>query len=116
MHPSTLKLHGALLLVTLIYGASYTISKEVMPDFIKPTGFILLRVMGALIFMAASHRINIKEKIINAKDYLILAACGFFGVAFNMTLFFRGLSLTSPIDASLIMITNPIIVVLIGFF
>ena len=115
MKPPAWKLHGALLIVTIIYGSSYIVGKEVMPAYIKPTGFILLRLAGALSFLIIMHRAKFLEKIKSGKDYLILIACGFFGVGFNMTMFFRGLSLTSPIDASLIMVTNPIIVLVIAF-
>ena len=41
----------AVSIATLIYGVTYTIAKDVMPNYIKPYGFILLRVSSAtLIF------------------------------------------------------------------
>jgi drug/metabolite transporter (DMT)-like permease len=83
-----------------------------MPDFIGPFGFILLRVMGALLFFALAHKFWIKEKIKEKKDYYLLAVSAFFGVATNMLCFFKGLSLTSPINASIIMTVNPVIVLL----
>jgi drug/metabolite transporter (DMT)-like permease len=109
---NSLKVHGALLLVGLIYGANYSIAKSLMPDFIGPFGFILLRVMGALLFFALAHKFWIKEKIKEKKDYYLLAVSAFFGVATNMLCFFKGLSLTSPINASIIMTVNPVIVLL----
>lgn len=39
----------AAMMVSLIYGVSFTIAKDVMPTYIKPFGFILLRVFGATI-------------------------------------------------------------------
>ena len=36
-------------MVSLIYGVSFTIAKDVMPTYVKPFGFILLRVFGATI-------------------------------------------------------------------
>ncbi|MGB0428900.1 MAG: DMT family transporter [Bacteroidia bacterium] len=109
---SSLKVHGALILVGLIYGANYSIAKSLMPDFIGAFGFILLRVVGALLFFLIAHRIWIKEKITEKSDYLKLAVCAFFGVATNMLCFFKGLSLTSPINASIIMTINPVIVLI----
>jgi drug/metabolite transporter (DMT)-like permease len=38
--------------------------------------------------------------------------CGLFGVAVNQSLFLKGLSLTTPIDASIIMVSNPILVLI----
>jgi len=46
----------------------------------------------------------------------LLAICGLFGVVINQELFFLGLSITTPINASLIMIMAPILVFVISFF
>lgn len=109
---NSFKVHGALITVGLIYGANYSIAKSLMPDFISPFGFILVRVLGALLFFLLAHSLWVKEKIKSKKDYLLLAICGFFGVAVNMLCFFKGLSLTSPINASIIMTVNPVVVLL----
>ena len=57
----------------------------------------------------------LKEKV-EKKDILLLAVCGIFGVVINQEMFFLGLSITTPINASLIMIMTPILVFLISFF
>ena len=116
MKDSPLKVHSALIIVNVIYAASYTISKELMPDYIGPSGFILLRILGALLMMGIYHGIFIREKVKSRMDYIAIAVCAIFGVALNMLAFFEGLSRTSPIDASLIMVVTPILVVVIGFF
>jgi len=43
-----------------------------------------------------------------------LALAGLTGVAMNQLLFFNGLNLTSPVNASLIMTVNPVLVLLIS--
>ena len=44
---------------TLIYGFNHTIAKNVMPIYIQPYGFVMLRVIGAaLIFWILSSNIN----------------------------------------------------------
>lgn len=86
-----------------------------MPSHILPRGFIVLRIVGALLCIYIYHAVFIREKIQTIKDYLQLALCAFFGVALNMVMFFEGLSRTSPIHAPLIMVTTPILVLLIGF-
>ena len=107
---ATLKAHIALFLVALIYGANYTIAKEVLDnEHIKPIGFILMRVITGLIFFVIVHTIYVKEKV-ESKDFFRLILCGLFGVAINQTFFFSGLKLTTPINASLIMTTTPILV------
>ena len=85
-----------------------------MPDFIMPSGFILLRVIGALCLFAASYFLFVNEKV-ERKDIVRLAICAIFGVAINQLFFFEGLNLTTPINASIVMTVNPILVILLSF-
>jgi drug/metabolite transporter (DMT)-like permease len=105
--------HIALLIVNLIYGANYSIAKEVMPAYVQPFAFVLIRVSGAVILFWLVGTIFIKEKI-DKKDLPRLALLGVCGVAINQLLFLKGLSLTTPINASIIMVSNPIVVLLIA--
>jgi len=107
--------HISLLFANLIYAINYSFAKDVMPTFIMPSGFILLRVVGAFLLFFLLYKIFIHEKI-EIKDLLRLVACGFFGVAVNQLFFFEGLNLSTPINASIIMTINPIIVIIISFF
>ena len=108
-----LRAHLAALTVNLIYGANFSIAKQVMPEFIRPFGFIVLRVLpAALLFFLAS--LLVREKKIEAGDKWKLIACALFGVAINQLLFFKGLSLTHPINGALIMTTNPVLVLLLA--
>lgn len=100
-------------LVSLIYGVSFTIAKDVMPLYVKPYGFIILRVLGASILFWAVSFFGPKEKI-QREDFPRIIAAAFFGVAFNMLTFFKGLSLTSPISSAVIMVTTPIIVLILS--
>ena len=77
--------------------------------------FILLRLFGATILFWLFSFLAPKEKIA-PKDYLIFIAAAFFGVALNMLTFFKGLSYTTPINASVIMVVVPIIVLLLSAF
>lgn len=103
------KPHIALLLANAFYGANFTIAKFVMPAYIKPFAFILIRVTGALLFFILLQLFFEREKI-EKSDYPRLIISGFFGVAINQLLFFKGLNATIPLNASLIMITTPILV------
>lgn len=99
--------------VSIIYGVTFTIAKDVMPAFIKPFGFIVLRVGGSAILFWICALFITKEKIANA-DFPRIAAAALFGVALNMLTFFEGLSLTSPIIASVLMVTTPMIVLILS--
>ena len=105
----------ALFTANLIYGINYTVAKDVMPDFIQPLGFIFLRVSGAVLLFWLFYSLFFYEKIAKV-DLLKLALCGLFGVAINQMLFFKGLNLTTPINAAVIMVTNPILVLIMGAF
>ena len=110
----TILAHIFLFAVNLIYAINYSFAKDVMPDFILPSGFVLLRVIGALILFTVSYLLFIKERV-EPKDIFRLAICGVFGVAINQLLFFEGLNLTTPINAAIVMTVNPILVILLSF-
>ena len=98
-------------IATLIYGVTFTIAKDVMPFYVKPDAFILLRVLGAtVVFWLAG--LFVKSQKIEKQDYKKIILASFFGIALNMLCFFKGLSLTSPISASVMMVTSPIMVLI----
>jgi len=111
---NTYKAHLALLGANIIYGANHLIAKGVMPNKIGPSAFVFLRILGAGILFWII-RMYIKEKI-DKKDYIKLAVGGLFGVAVNQLLFFHGLNLTSPIDASIIITAVPVLVLVFSAF
>ncbi len=108
----------ALLLATItaiIYGISFTVAKDVMPKYIKPYGFILLRVLGAAILFWISS-LFVKKIKIPLKDLIKILIASIFGVALNMLTFFKGLSMTTPISGAVIMVTTPILVLTFSSF
>jgi drug/metabolite transporter (DMT)-like permease len=107
---------GALIaasLAALIYGISFTVAKEVMPAYIKPYGFIVLRVLGATILFWCVSIFTVKEKI-ESQDYFRIFLAAIFGASTNMLTFFKGLSLTTPISGSIMMLTTPILVLILS--
>ena len=99
--------------VSLIYGLTFTIAKDVMPEFVKPFGFILLRVFGAMVlFWLISF--FVKTEKIDQQDFPRIIAASFFGVALNMLTFFKGLSYTSPIMGAVLMVTTPMLVLILS--
>jgi drug/metabolite transporter (DMT)-like permease len=105
--------HLALLVANLVYGANYTIAKEVLPDYIQASGFVLIRVLVALLLFFLIQKFWIKEKI-DQRHIPLLFVCGITGVTVNQLLFFEGLALTTPINAALIMTINPILVLIMA--
>ena len=111
----SIRAHLFLFIVNLFYGAGFTISKLVMPEFIRPFAFIMIRVLITTTLFFILHSLWLREKV-KKKDFLLLAVCGIFGVVINQEMFFLGLSITTPINAALIMITTPILVFVISLF
>lgn len=104
---------AAAMVVSIIYGITFTIAKDVMPAFVKPFGFIALRVGGSVILFWLAALFVTKEKVA-LQDFPRVIAAAFFGVPLNMLTFFEGLSLTSPIMASVLMVTTPMIVLVLS--
>jgi len=107
----TLQAHIVLFVVGAFYAANYIVAKDIMPTYIGPSGFIFYRVFGATILFWLVHRFISKEKI-QREDYPRFIQSALFGVAMNQLFFFNGLNLTTPINASVIMTSNPILVLL----
>ncbi len=99
--------------VSIIYGVTFTIAKDVMPQYVAPFGFILLRVGGATALFWLVSGFFTSQKI-EKKDFPRIIAAAFFGVALNMLTFFKGLSYTSPIMGAVLMVTTPIIVLILS--
>lgn len=110
------KVHGALFFVSVIYGANYSVGKVIVPDLIGPFGVIFFRVVVAGILFWILEWLTVEGKIISRKDFFRLAWCGLFGVAGNQLMFFKGLSITTPINASLMMLTTPVLVLILSYF
>ena len=107
---SNLSAHLALFVVAVIYGSNYVVAKEVLTGgFLEPIPFITLRVLfGATLFwILISSR---KREVVAKKDLRWMLVCSIFGIAVNQICFFMGLDYTTPIKASLIMTTSPIII------
>ena len=107
--------HLAVIGANLIYGINYVVAKGIMPDYLEPRAIIFLRVAGASIIFWIVGYFFPKEKVAR-KDLFKLAYISFFGIALNQIMFFEGLNLTTPINASIIMVGIPIIVLVFSHY
>ena len=118
MSKRTLALIAATI-VSIIYGMTFTIAKDVMPNYVQAYGFIIMRVGGSailfwVVWLFSRISKDVRDEKIDRADYLRIFWAAFFGVALNMLSFFKGLSLTSPISASVLMVSTPIIVLVLS--
>lgn len=108
----SLKGHAAILAASIMWGLNAPIGKAVLNEFsaLSVTTFRMVGAAAAFwllsIFMPKEH--------IGHKDMLRLFFAALFGVVFNQGMFVFGLSLTSPIDASIITTTTPMITMIVA--
>ncbi len=100
---------------TTIYGLNHTIAKGVMPFYIKPFGFIMLRVIGACLLFWAVSFLGPREQV-EKSDRGRFLLCAIFGMVINMLAFFKGLDLSTPINSAVLVTTTPIIVAVLSVF
>lgn len=110
------KRHLALLAAfgaSFIYGVNHTLAKDLMPTYIKPFGFIMLRVLGAALLFWITSLFLPKEKI-DRKDWGRIILCALFGMTINMLMFFKGLALSTPINSSVVITLSPVILLVLS--
>lgn len=120
---TTSKAHIAVLLTNLFFGINFSLVKLISPNLVGPYALNILRVTGSLILMWSAWfwgRHLSKEKTVAAgiekKDIGRFAICGLTGVAINQTFFIKGLTITSTIHASLLMLCTPLMITLLAFW
>lgn len=95
-----------------IYGINHTVAKGLMPHIIQPFGFIVVRVGGAAILFWILSLFTKSEKIA-PNDWWRILACAIFGMVLNMLMFFKGLSLSTPINSAVSMTITPVLLLLL---
>lgn len=87
-----------------------------MPVYIGPFGFIVCRVAAAAMLLTLTAPFFSKQKVPLKKHWKDIAICAFFGVAANMLMFFKGLSITHEINAAVLMLFAPVFVFIFTLF
>lgn len=112
---SSTKGHIALFGAQVIYALNYSLAKGLMPGFIGPFALVFLRITGAaILFWLLS--LFVKTQKVESKDLKRMLLLSVFGVLLNQIFFIWGLSHTTPINSSIIMISNPLMVFLFTLF
>lgn len=105
-----IRVHAALFSVSFLYAVLFSWAGQIMPNFISPEAFVMLRLLTATaLFYLVSFGFP-RERIDWKSHGLEFAICGFFGTSANMYLFFYGLSLTHPINGAILMLVTPLCV------
>ncbi len=108
------KAHIAVISANLFYGINFSIMKYVTDKLMQPIALNVIRVFGATVLFWLLA-LSTKSKVsIAKKDYVRFVLCALTGVVINQILFVKGVSLTTTIRASLLMLVCPIAVVFIA--
>lgn len=94
---------------------NYIIAKEIIPSVIGPYAMMFFRACVGFLFFTIAHYFSHNEKV-EKIDLLKMFACSIFGIAASGMLFLKGISLTFPINAALLMILVPILVMILSYF
>jgi len=105
--------HIALFSVQVFFGTATVLGKFALLAF-PPNALVGFRVGGAALAFYILQRFRGSLALENRRDYLKFALFAFFGVTLNQLLFFKGLSLTTAVNTSLIAVTIPIFTILIS--
>jgi drug/metabolite transporter (DMT)-like permease len=107
--------HTALIFTNIFFAINLTAVKHLTsPHLVKPFGLNVIRIgVSMLLFWALCLLQPLKIKI-DKPDRMRLFLCAVAGIAVNQLFFIKGLSLTYPIHASLLLLTTPILIVFIA--
>ncbi|NDV46576.1 EamA/RhaT family transporter [Paludibacter sp. 221] len=100
--------HIALLVANVIFGFNTPISRSLIPDTLDPFVLTFFRMSGAMVLFWTVSLFTKKEHV-PAKDIMLLFFASIFALVLNQMPFIAGLSMTSPIDASIVITLLPIV-------
>lgn len=97
------------------WGLMAPIGKDAMTHGLDGIDMVSFRVLGgAILFWITS--LFVKKEHVPAKDLLLFACAGIFGLVCNQCLYTIGLSITSPINSSIVTTSMPIFAMVLSFF
>lgn len=97
----------------VIFGLNIPVSRTLMPEILSPYTLTFFRLGGGmLLFWIAS--VFVKKEHVPAKDLFLLFFASLFGLTLNQLPYFIGLSMTSPIDASIVITMLPILTMILA--
>lgn len=98
----------AVLLGNFFFGTSVIAVKHISPSLIPPLALTAVRICSASFLFWMMFFMNPVATGIVRKDYLRLFLCALAGITMNQTFSVLGMAYTSPIHASLLILTTPI--------
>ena len=113
MNSKIVKAHLALFAAGCMWGLLAPIGKAAMDAGVTNLSLASMRMIGAAICFWIASLFAPKEKV-SRRDLLLLFFAGLLCIVFNLGLFTIGLSLTSPVDSTIITTSTPILTMLLA--
>lgn len=110
----TLKPRLAVLLGNFFFGTTVIAIKHLTPALIQPAGLTAVRIVSTMVLFWLLFAIRPEKIAFTKKDFVRLFCCAIAGITMNQTFSMWGMSLTSPIHASLLVLTTPITITLLA--
>jgi drug/metabolite transporter (DMT)-like permease len=100
----------AVLTGNFFFGTSVIAVKHISPSLMAPTALTAVRIVTTAFLFWLMYAMRPIKTGITRKDFARLFFCALLGITMNQTFTMWGMSLTSPIHASLLILTTPITV------
>ncbi|MCW3088908.1 MAG: hypothetical protein JWQ78_2294 [Sediminibacterium sp.] len=102
------KARAAVLLGNFFFGTSVIAVKHIAPVLMPAIALTAVRISVTTVLFWLVYAARPVKMGIAKKDFVRLILCALAGITMNQTFSMRGMSLTSPIHASLLVLTTPI--------
>ncbi|MES2005408.1 MAG: DMT family transporter [Bacteroidota bacterium] len=99
---------AAVLLGNFFFGTSVIAVKHISPSLLPPIALTAIRISVTTVLFWLLYAMRPAKMEFTRKDFLRLFFCAIAGITLNQTFSMKGMSLTSPIHASLLILTTPI--------
>lgn len=107
--------HTALIFTNLFFAINISAVKYLTGNnLVQAFGLNVVRVGVSVLLFWAMYILKPVNISIDRSDRMRLFLCAVFGIAINQLLFIKGLSLTYPIHAALLLLITPILIVIIA--
>lgn len=109
------KAHLSLLLAEIFWGLLAPVGKDAMGSGIDGICLVSLRVAGAALLFWTASLFAPREQMAR-RDIFMLAIAALFGIVCNQCMYTIGLSITSPVNSSIVTTSMPIFAMILSFF
>lgn len=100
--PSTLRVHLALITVSVLFGAHFVFTKQILAH-VPATSWVFFRIGAATVLLVPlAMWLRRQRGMPGARTWVLLGVASFFGVVLNQILFTEGMVLTTPEHSAIV--------------